>query len=290
MIQTLFRVALTIPILAAGLAAQAPRDLPMLVDATWLAENLDVPELVVVEVDRERTSYDAGRISGAHFLPLDRIAGGSSGAIPEPLQLMIALQSVGVRDGNYVVFYGDPLAAYRAWMTADYLGISDRMAILEGGLEAWIAAGQPLSTERPEPRNGSFTFFPRNDRIVDADWIQARLAEGTITLLDARSRSEYDNIEGVGTGEPGHIPGARHLHWLDLTENGEGEVLLPMEELRSRFQAAGATPDGTVVVYSNTGERASVIYFVSRLLGFETRLFEGSPEFWRSRRLPAVRG
>ena len=88
----------------------------------------------------------------------------------------------------------------------------------------------------------------------------------------------------------GHIPGARNLYWERLLVSREDPRFRPAAELRALFEEAGATPDRTVVAYCMIGMRASVTYFVSRLLGYETRFYDGSWDDWSRRGLPAVRG
>jgi thiosulfate/3-mercaptopyruvate sulfurtransferase len=280
---------------ATTLAAQAPRDIPFLVDAEWLADHLDVEELVVLHVDQQRATYDQGHIPGAHFLPYDRIVAEVDGVpaeVPPIEQLLVMLRTSGVHNDAYVVFYGAPLLAARAWMTLDYMGLGDRAAILDGGLDAWKAAGYELSTGETPVRTGTLSSWPQRDRIVDASEVVRRLEDPSVVLIDARSPDEYTGADGGRNGQflAGHIPGARHLFWEDLMISRTDTRLLPEEQLRARFEAVGATPDRVLVIYCATGARASVAYFVSRMLGYETRLYDGSWFDWSARGLPAETG
>ncbi len=84
----------------------------------------------------------------------------------------------------------------------------------------------------------------------------------------------------------GHIPSARQLFWEDLVESRERPLFLPVGELSDLFVAAGADPDDTVVTYCQVGLRASVDYMIARMLGYETRFFDGSWRDWGSRDYP----
>jgi thiosulfate/3-mercaptopyruvate sulfurtransferase len=281
-------------LLVVGGAAAQTRDLPMLVDPEWLADHLDVEELIVVHVDQRRDAYDKGRIPGARFLASERIAidtDAGPAEIPPVELLILALSDLGIHDDTYVVVYGAPLAAARAWATLDYVGIGQRSAILDGGLDAWKAAGLPLSTAEPEMTGGTLSLWPERYRVVEADWVLERLEDPEVVLIDARSPDEYSGEDG-GRGQytAGHIPGARHIFWEELIHSREDPRLLPEEDLRARFEAAGAGPDALVVVYCLTGTRASLAYFVSRLLGYETRLYDGSWHDWSAKGLPAETG
>jgi thiosulfate/3-mercaptopyruvate sulfurtransferase len=279
--------------LAAALSAQAPRDLPMLVDAEWLADHLDVPELLVVHVDEAHHEYAEGHLPGAAFLPLRRIVhSGPNGTaeLPPPLELLLALREVGVHDATFIVFYGEPLATARAWMTLDYLGIADRAAILDGGVAEWIEAGHPLSTEPPAARSGTFTLWPETERLVDAEWIHENLGDSRVVLIDARSADEYEGRETAANARSGRIPGARHLDWTDVMDPGGSGRLRPEEDLRALFEDGGAEAEKLLVVYCSTGERSSMLYFAARMLGYQTRFYDGSWSDWSARGLPVESG
>jgi thiosulfate/3-mercaptopyruvate sulfurtransferase len=274
-----------------GLIAGQTRDLPMLVDAAWLAENLDVPELVVVNVARNSEGFEAGRIPGAIYLPLDRIIAEVDGVpseVPPVERLIIILSDLGIHDDTYVVFYGEPLLAARAWVTMDYIGFGDRAAILDGGLEAWKAAGREVNTVASERRMGNFQLWPERHRFVEAEWVREQIANPRVVLIDARPTTEYTGQVAAGNGRypAGRIPGAKGIFWQELLRSREDTRLLPIDELRARFEAVGAGPEKVVVTYCTTGMQASMLYFVSRLLGYETRMYDGSWHDWSARGFP----
>jgi thiosulfate/3-mercaptopyruvate sulfurtransferase len=60
--------------------------------------------------------------------------------------------------------------------------------------------------------------------------------------------------------------------------------------MHDRFLVAGAEADDTVVPYCVVGLRASLDYFVARLLGYSTRFYDGSWRDWTARGLPLVTG
>lgn len=285
-------------VLTSPLAAQQQeefRSLPMLVTPEWLAERLEAPDLVVVQVDQRRDGYDAGHIPGANFLPYSDIAVEVDGIpveLPPVEALVAAFARAGVRNNARVVLYGEPLSAARAWMTLDYLGIGRNVGMLDGGITAWNAAGLPLSTGPGEGMSGALSISPERERIVDADWVMSQVGEPYTVMVDARPLNEYTGEDGGRDGRytPGHIPGARHLYWEELMHSREDPRLLPEQELRAKFEAAGAVDDKIVVVYCYIGMRASMAYFVSRMLGYETHLYDGSWQDWSNRGLPVETG
>jgi thiosulfate/3-mercaptopyruvate sulfurtransferase len=267
----------------------------MLDDAQWLAQHINDPDLVVIQVDQRREGYDGGHIPGARDLPYTSIAieiNGLPVELPSVDALRDAFALVGVTNGSRIVLYGAPLSAARAWVTLDYLGLSDRAAMLDGGIVAWRTSGGSLVTDVPAVRPGTLAVTPQPAKIVGADWVRERSADPAYALIDGRPLREFTGEDGGQNGQylAGHIPGAEHLYWEELMVSAADPRLLPIERLRTRFDTAGATAGRTVVAYCFIGMRASMLYYVSRLLGHETRLYDGSWHDWSARGMPVETG
>lgn len=276
-------------------AAAAPAvQSDLLVSTEWLSDHLDEPGLVLLHVGSDRTVYDRGHIPGARFLPVGAILterDGVANELPAVAHLDSVFESVGVSDDARVIVYGAPLAAARAFFTLDYLGHGDRTALLDGGLESWAAESRALSTEAPRAVRGSFTPSPRPERAVDAQWVNEHRSDPAVALLDVRPPAQFTGAEaGGGVARPGHIPGAENLFWEETLRSAEHPVLKDPEALRGMFRAAGVESGDTVVTYCRTGMQSSFAYFVSRYLGYETRLYDGSFMDWSRRdELPVER-
>ncbi|MFH1762766.1 MAG: rhodanese-like domain-containing protein, partial [Gemmatimonadota bacterium] len=100
--------------------------------------------------------------------------------------------------------------------------------------------------------------------------------------------SEFTGADGGlgGRVNPGHIPSARQLYWENLVVSADRPLFLPAGEMSKLFISAGADPGDTVVTYCQVGLRASVTYMIARMLGYETRFFDGSWRDWGSRDYP----
>ena len=275
---------------AAPLPAPVPTAPPALVTTPeTLASELESAGVVVLHVARSREPYDSARVPGARFLPLGAIVterDGIPNELPDIAVLDSVFESVGVTDDVRVVLYGEPLAAARAFFTLDVLGHGDRVKLLDGGIPAWRAAGRTVASgpdTAPAARVPSGAFTPRlaADRMVDAQWIAARLGDSTIALVDARPPEEYSGaVAGEGVTRPGHIPGAASLFWKQALVSDSAPRLRDTSALRELFAAAGAQPGDTVVAYCRTGVQASHAYFVARLLGYTVRMYDGSYLDW----------
>lgn len=278
---------------AAGLAAPSLQP-HLLVSGEWLAERLEDPEVVVLQVGAERSAYEGAHIPGARFLPLSAIVreeNGNPNELPPVTHLDSVFESIGVSDGTRVIVYGAPLAAARAFFTLDYLGHGERTALLDGGLERWRTDGRAVSTIEPQVERGQFTPRPQTERVVDAQWIRAHLDAPDVALVDARPEAQYSGAEaGTGVDRPGHIPGAGSLFWERTLRSADDPMLKDPAALRALFEAAGVDPNDTVVSYCRTGMQASFAYFVARYLGYDTRMYDASFLDWSRRaELPVER-
>ena len=263
----------------------------LLVSPEWLADRLDDASIVVLHADADREAYEQGHIPGARFLAYDLVAPDRDGLedeLPDAQRLIELFASLGVGDASHVIVYGPMLAASRVFFTLDYLGHGGRTALLDGGLVSWRAAGYPTSTQPAAAAPARLSPAGRPERLASAAWVRSRLDDARVAVLDARTAEEYRG-ERQSTGVPraGHIPGAARVTWTDLMVDGR---LKAPDALRRLFSEAGVDPGDEVVTYCRVGARASVLFFVSRYLGFTTRLYDGSMSEWSSRpELPVSR-
>jgi thiosulfate/3-mercaptopyruvate sulfurtransferase len=262
----------------------------LLVSAAWVAAHLKDPNVVVLHVDHGDSAYAAGHIPGARFLDYMSII--DRGAeLPPVDSLRRLLESAGVSNNSRVVLYGpDVLMTARAFFTLDYLG-HENVSIMDGGIGAWRRAGGPLTKDAPPARRGSFTPRVRTIRLADAAWIQPRLGKTGVALLDTRTPDEYNGAgERRGIPSKGHLQGAKHVEWEEYVVAPEQDQRLKSREaLSDMLRSRGVAKNDTVVAYCYIGFRASLSYFVGRLLGYETKLYDGSYDDWSKRDLPLVK-
>jgi thiosulfate/3-mercaptopyruvate sulfurtransferase len=280
----------------AGCLVSMPRSTPLpewdrslLVSTEGLADRLDDPRTVVIHVGRDRTSYDAGHIPGARFLPLSSIVAEQNGVpneLPPVAQLESTFEALGVSDNSRVVLYGDlnGLLAARAFFTLDYLGKTDA-ALLDGGLEQWRMEERPVSTEAASVGTGSLTVRERRHIVVDADWVRERLGnDSTMVMVDARPPAEFTGeAPGDGVTRPGHIPGAYNIFWRTALMSDQDTRLRSPEVLHASYTLADAAFGDTVVAYCRTGVQASHAYYVARYLKRPVVMYDGSFIDWSRR-------
>ena len=263
----------------------------LLVSAEWLKRHRADSGLVILQVERSRAPYDSAHIAAAQFISMSDFTtrrGDILTELPEVPQLQALFESLGIGDTGRIVLYGEILPVTRLFFTLDYLGLGDRVSVLDGGLAAWSAArGEIAVTAAPPAERRTLTVHPRPALVADAAWVLAHRKSKDVLLLDTRSKEEFDGTKPEeGVARPGHTPGAVHFDWTTTVADGR---FREQGELRRLFTAAGATAGKEVVTYCRVGTRASAVYFAARLLGYRVRLYDGSMNEWSSKgELPVV--
>jgi len=271
---------------------------PMLVTVDWLAGHLNDPSLVLLQIG-EKKDFDKGHIRGAQFLEYESIstphnhAQGLMLELPPVEQLVSVFERLGVSNRSHIVLYfGTDWVSptTRVYWTLDYLGLGDRTSILNGGLLAWQATHHPVSTETKQPAKGSITSAPRKEIVADAGWVSSHLHRPGVTIIDARTHEFYNGSQSDGNPRSGHIPGASNLSYLDVVDQDNNKFKSP-DALKELFLAAGLMPGNLMVSYCHIGQRATVLYFTAKMLGYDAKMYDGSWEDWSHRKdLPIVTG
>ncbi len=265
----------------------------MLISTNWLGQHLHDPDLVVLCIATAAEFCDKGRIPGAHFIALSAIAitrDGVPNELPSADDLQRIFESAGVNDRSLVVLYGERygLFAARAYYTLDYMGLAGQ-ALLNGGLEKWMAEGRPLSAEPPKIQRGKLAVKPRPEILIDLNDMEAiaQNAPASAAIIDARPADEFSGAK-ISEDVPvaGHIPHAAGLYWMRLLESPTNPVLRPEAELRELFSHAGAVASRKVVTYCRSGMQSSYDYFVAKYLGYNVAMYDGSFYEWSRKGLP----
>ena len=191
------------------------------------------------------------------------------------------MRAAGLHDGQLAVAYDDAGAtiAARLWWLLRYFG-HHRVAVLDGGLGAWMAAGQHVTTDEPRPEPGSFTAGPGGAMPVLDEAGAARLAKAG-RLVDARAGERYRGETEPVDPAAGHIPGA-------LSAPATGNVradgtFRPAAELRARFAGLGlADSSAALGAYCGSGVTAAQEVLALELAGLPGALYVGSWSAWSS--------
>ena len=234
-----------------------------LISAQDLAAHIDDPDWVVVDCRHDladltygRAAYAAGHLPGAVFADMETALSGPKRGddgvfrgrhpLPDKDALVETLRGWGVNQGTQVVAYDahGGMYAARLWWLLRWLG-HEASAVLDGGLPAWQALGQPVVTEvATKPRGGIEARAPFVPTVTLAEVLD-NLESAKRTVVDARAadrfRGENETIDPVG----GHIPGAKNRFFKDNLQ-GDGRFKAP-EQLREEFEGIIGAPQDTIM-------------------------------------------
>jgi thiosulfate/3-mercaptopyruvate sulfurtransferase len=275
-----------------------------LVPAAALAEHLSDPDWLVVDCRFElgdpgagRRAYRAGHIPGALYADLERdlsapvtVASGRH-PLPPVAGLEETFSRFGVTATTQVIAYDADSGAYaaRLWWILRWLG-HDAVAVLDGGLSAWIGEGRAVTTDEPVRAPARFVAHPRPQMLCTTHEIPRALAGGAV-LVDVRGaprfRGEVEPLDTVA----GHVPGAVNLPYPENL-GPDGRFLGP-DALARRFRdGAGIVTGAEAIFMCGSGVTAC-----QGLLALETagirgaRLYAGSWSEWiRDPARPVARG
>jgi thiosulfate/3-mercaptopyruvate sulfurtransferase len=236
----------------------------------------------LADLEQGRREYEAGHLPGARFVDLHtELAGGPGGGrhpLPPVADFLALLGRLGVSPATTVVAYDSAggATASRLWWMLRSVG-HGQVAVLDGGLPAWVAAGHPLTTDVPDVT--ATAYPPIADAwsgIVTADELADAVALGA-TVVDSRTGERYRGEVEPIDAQAGHIPGAvNRFHGDNLAPDGTHRSTA---ELAERFAGLGSSP----IVYCGSGVTACHNLLAMSEVGInQARLYPGSWSEWSS--------
>jgi Rhodanese-related sulfurtransferase len=263
----------------------------VLVSTDWVAEHLNDDSIRIVEVDENPALYAEGHIPGAigfdwkadlqDQVKRDFLSAEEFGKL---------MGSRGISNDHTVVLYGDRnnwFAAYTYWYFR-YYG-HDKVKLINGPRDKWIAEGRPTETEAPSYPEATFVAKEGDPAIrARRDEVLAALEGGNTRLVDVRSPQEYSGeliampgYEQEGAQRSGHIPGAASVPWAQAVN--EDGTFKSADELRELYSEKGVlNGQDPVIAYCRIGERSAHTWFVlHELLGHDNvKNYDGSWTEW----------
>jgi thiosulfate/3-mercaptopyruvate sulfurtransferase len=259
-----------------------------LVTTEWLADAIGADDLKVLDATAfaldpgrdPRAEYRAGHIPSAQFLDLSGLADPDShlpGMLPTAERFATAVGALGVSDRDRIVLYDNSphRTSARAWWMFRTFG-AKQVAILDGGLHAWHAAGLPLVPGDEPVAPAEFAAHKDGGAVRDLAAILGNIDSGEEQVLDARGAARFTGDEGDPHGAaPGHIPGSRNLPYTQLL--GEDGRFKDPAAIRAAFEGAGIDLDRPIVTTCGSGVTAAVLLFGAHLAGKDdVALYDGS--------------
>ena len=261
------------------------------------AQSLQSSGALIIDV-RDGDDYEKGHISGAVSIPqiFYHLSTTSESELTQSKAVFEELfQRVGVTEETTVILYEDGMASrfggsFRGWWWLNYFG-HDKCLVLDGGYEAWKAAG--LSTDAdPVPRTRSNFRVQVNDGVLaKKDDVISALTDANTKLLDNRDSVEwfceksspYDTPDNDFSPRRGRIPGATWVEWTELMDKAASAnaTFKSPDEIREIMASKGFQPEDDVIIYCFKGSRASNTFAALRSAGFtKLRNYLGSWYEW----------
>ena len=241
-------------------------------------------------------AFQTSHIAGAGYLDTECLE-----TIPfwnqvDDTLLLQYLLACGIAHDSTVVLYGRPAAAAaRAAHLMMVAGVQD-VRLLDGGLNAWVSAGQSVVSGEPHRYPPATHFggpFPAHPHwLISLEQAKALSHDDTTTLVSIRTWAEFSGqTSGYAyIASPGDIPGARWGHAgvdgdIDSMSDFQRDdgTMKPAHEITAMWREQGIERDQNTVFYCGTGWRASLAFFYAWLMGWEQiAVFDGGWFEWSS--------
>ncbi|MEM1565527.1 MAG: rhodanese-like domain-containing protein [Candidatus Bathyarchaeia archaeon] len=279
------------------------RKIPPIVSTDWLAENLNAPNLVIIDI-RSQEEYLKGHIPNAVNVPFEIpesawvvTKGGLMLELPPKESLFQTIGSIGIKRDSLIVVVGKigscpcpsgacpfPLAdAGRVATTLLYAGLKN-VAILDGAHETWADEGRPLTTNVVKPSPTVYEGVADDALIVSKEYVlnKVKSKDPKTVLIDSRDPDVYFGVTVEPFSPvPGHISGAKNLPaawiWVENRKYRDTEALRAMVEA-----VVGDDKSTEIILYCGVGGYTFTWGFILKeVFGYtNVKLYDGSYEEW----------
>ena len=262
----------------------------MLVTPDWCLQRMEDPGIRIVDCryllgkpGAGFQLYQKSHIPNAIHLDVDRDLAGHGGPgrhpIPRPLDFSRTMSNAGIDQNIHVIAYDDSGGAWaaRLWWLLGFFG-HEKVSLLDGGWTKWMAEGKPVNAGIPTVKARSFKASPHPDWVVNKEYVSAHCTLHSALLLDARAPERYrGEVEPIDP-KAGHIPGAKNAPFANNVS--ADKTFKTAEELKKQWEPLGVFEAEEIISYCGSGVTACNNIFALKLLGLDSKLYEGSWSDW----------
>ena len=263
-----------------------------IVSAEWLMQNLarvrvlDASWYMPADKRDAKAEFEAAHIPGAVFYDIDALSDHATSLphmLPPPEQFARDAGALGIGDDDMVVVYDTAgiFSGPRVWFALKAMG-HNAVAILDGGLPAWKAAGGTFESGPAKPKSARFTA--RFNPSLVRDFAQVTSALGKTQVLDARSAPRFEGTEPEPRAglRSGHMPGAVNLYYRAVL-TGDGK-LKDDASLQKLFSEKGVDLRAPIITSCGSGVTAAIVMLALEKLGArQVAVYDGSWTEWGGR-------
>ncbi|MCD6045276.1 MAG: rhodanese-like sulfurtransferase [Gammaproteobacteria bacterium] len=266
-----------------------------IVSTQWLAAHLNHPNLLVLDsrlnspvkkLTSTETNNKALQIQGARIFSLDSISDPNTTLptmMPSEEFFTRKMQELGVCNNSIIVVY-DSVGIYlspRAWWMLKAMG-HEQVAVLNGGLPAWIKANLPYEESNPDHKflEGNFVAQKSPTHFCNVAQVESALYDNTYAILDARSENRFRGLESEPRSglKRGHIPTSHNIPFETVLENGK--YMKPIEELQKIFSPK-INHQQKLIFSCGSGISACILALAAELAGYsKMTVYDGSWSEW----------
>ncbi len=262
-----------------------------LVSVQWLSQHINNSNLIVLDatIPKVGTNSDTNQgkqILGARFFDIKKTFSNTNSKFPNTFptaqQFQTEAQKLGITTNSYIVVYDDHgiYSSPRAWWLFKSFGHKN-VAVLDGGLPAWISAELPVETPKSYAgKTGDFKANYQENSIKMYDEVYALIASKQTKILDARSSERFDGSmpeprEGLRSG---HIPSSINLHYAELLNDGK---MRSQDVLIKKFNEY---KEQELVFSCGSGITACILALGAEVVGYKNiSIYDGSWTEWGSK-------
>jgi thiosulfate/3-mercaptopyruvate sulfurtransferase len=202
-------------------------------------------------------------------------------------QTRLLLSNIGIKKNSLVVFYDNISGMYAArgvWLLLYFS--HEKVCMLNGGFKKWKKEGYSIEVKSNPLKSSRFRGKPNSKILADANEVLQSLGNKNVTIVDARSREEYDGAEVRGARR-GHIPKAVNVDWTINIGNDTFKSEHKLTKIYSRIPKTAQ-----IITYCQGGYRAANAFLVLKMLGYKrVKMYLGSWGEWANRLdLPVTEG
>ena len=223
----------------------------MLADTDWLLENLDKPNIRIVDCDPPDSFFRAHIPNSVNVGSNTFVKSASSSLhVMDANEIEEFMSNLGIDSDTTVICYDgrNSLTATRFWWVLNYYGHTNSK-VLNGGWVKWISENKPVSISPNKVDKTKFVAKKDDSLIADHNRVLAAINSDTDVIWDARTIEEYNGQNSRGNKNTGHVPSCVYTEWLDLIDSNNMSCFKSPSDLDKIFESIGVTREKQVFTY-----------------------------------------